>query len=217
MKDQPLPKDEQGRHPMYTVVLVALESLLTFLLQYDRSVRQLAKGLVEREAVIEVRTYLPAETFYATFTTRGVLLDFTLPADKTVDGRVTASFTDLVRAFMTAPPHVLEKLLLEGSETVVIELRQLMASFNIQHILTSWWRTGLFGNHQPQPKTNQRIRTLMKKTEQQQQHIDQLNVQLHEQAYDVRHLQYRYRRLQWVTSAVILLLFVMLALMFWVK
>ncbi|MEY2863967.1 MAG: hypothetical protein RLY58_1674 [Pseudomonadota bacterium] len=217
MKDQPLPKDEQGRHPMYTVVLVALESLLTFLLQYDRSVRQLAKGLIEREAVIEVRTYLPAETFYATFTTRGVLLDFALPTDKTVDGRVTASFTDLVRAFMTAPPHVLEKLLLEGSEAVVVELRQLMASFNIQHILTSWWRTGLFGKSQPQPKTNQRIRTLMKKTEYQQQQIEQLTLQTHEQSYELRHMQYRYRRLQWVTSAIIVLLFVLLMLSVFLK
>lgn len=217
MNEQPLPKDEQGRHAVYSVVLIALESLLTFLLEHNRTVRQLAAHLIERQAVVEVRMYLPAETFYATFTARGVLLDFQLAEGQVVAGRVTGSFADLVRAFMSAPAQIIEKLQIEGEPAVVDELRVLMTHFNLQHVFTSWWRTGLLGKHQAQPKTNVRIRGLMKKSEQQQQQIDQLTLSLHERSYDLRQMQYRYQRLQWICLGVMVLAALGCMASFWLQ
>lgn len=217
MKDQPLPEDEQARHPIYSVVLIVLESLLTFLLHHDRYVRQLARGLIAREAVIEIRTYLPAETLYATFTDKGVLLDFKLPAGRSMDGRVTASFSDLVRGFVSAPPAILAKLQLEGDTEVIGELRQLMESFNLQHLLNSWWRYGVFGKSADKDnKTNQRVKPLLKKIDEQKKQLDTLTLQQHEQAYVLRQLQYRYNRLKWSALVVITVLMIaLLGSMFW--
>lgn len=217
MKDQPLPEDEQTRHPIYSVVLIVLESLLTFLLHHDRYVRQLAIGLVARQAVIEIRTYLPAETLYATFTDKGVLLDFKLPDGRTMDGRLTASFTDLVRGFVSAPPAVLDKLQLEGDHEVIGELRQLMESFNLQHLLNSWWRYGVFGKSSRKENKNiQRIKPLLKKIEDQKKQIDTFALQQHEDAYALRQLQYRYNRLKWSALAVMtVLLIALLISLFW--
>ena len=134
MKDSQNQKESEKvaeRHILQTILLIFLESLLTFLLKTDRGSRQVAKTLIQRRAVIEVRTYLPAENFYASFTNKGVLLDFDLPASCKVDGVVTASSPDMLRAFMSAPASVLEKIRVEGDADVVSDLRHLMHIFNV--------------------------------------------------------------------------------------
>ena len=206
--------DDDHRHPVQTVLLITLESLITFLLKTDRSSRQQARALIQREALIEVRTYFPADTFYATFTSKGVLLDFSLPEGRMIDGIVTASIPDLTRAFMTAPPQILEKIRVEGDDELVESLKALMNLFNIQHIMRNWWR-GVWGDDdqaEQEPKYNvKRMRRLQKQADEQQKTIEGLNLQLHEQAYQYRQLQYRYQRLQWITASVGVLLSLVIA------
>ncbi len=209
-------RDDDHRHPVQTVLLIVLESLLTFLLKTDRSSRQQARALIQREALIEVRTYFPADTFYATFTSKGVLLDFALPEGRMIDGVVTASIPDLTRAFMTAPPHILEKIRVEGDDELVQSLQALMNLFNIQHIMRNWWR-GVWGDdeHDPvekEPKYNvKRMRRLQKQVDEQHKTIEDLNLQLHEHAYQYRQLQYRYQRVLWGVSVVGVLLVLIIA------
>lgn len=204
--------DDDHRHPVQTVLLIILESLITFLLKTDRSSRQQARALIQREALIEVRTYFPADTFYATFTSKGVLLDFSLPEGRMIDGIVTASIPDLTRAFMTAPPQILEKIRVEGDDELVESLKALMNLFNIQHIMRNWWR-GVWGDDdqaEQEPKYNvKRMRRLQKQADEQQKTIEGLNLQLHEQAYQYRQLQYRYQRALWMAGTIgVVLLFI---------
>lgn len=207
-------RDDDHRHPVHTVLLIILESLITFLLKTDRRSRQQAHALIQREVVIEVRTYFPADTFYATFTSKGVLLDFGLPEGRMIDGVVTASIPDLTRAFMTAPPHILEKIRIEGDDELVEALRSLMNLFNIQHIMRNWWR-GVWGDEEQQekePKYNvKRMRRLQHQLDEQHKTIEGLNLQIHEQTYQYRQLQYRYQRTLWIAGAVTGLLVLIIA------
>ncbi len=215
MKEQEQRDDEQ-RHPVQTVLLIILESLLTFLLKTDRLSRQQAHTLIQREVIVEVRTYFPADTFYATFTDKGVLLDFSVPEGRIIDAIVTASIPDLTRAFMTAPPQILEKIHVEGDDELVQSLHALMRLFNVQHIMRNWWR-GVWGGDdsdwvEKEPKYNvKRMRRLQKQVDEHHKTIESLGLQLHEQTYQYRQLQYRYQRAIWIAGFIGIMLVLIIA------
>lgn len=218
MKEQQSMDEQDSHHPIQTVTLVVLESLLTFLLHNDASSHQVAHGLIARQAVVEVRTYFPAQTFYATFSDKGVLLDFEKPEHQAVDGLVTASMPDMVRAFLSAPEHILSKIRVDGDEALTEALRQLMGSFNLSTIMRGWWRQ-LWSSepvqHEQPKRESQRVKRLLKRVDEQQKQVEALNLQLHEQNFHLRQLQLRYQRLLWVAGVVIVLLGIsVLALLF---
>lgn len=212
---------EQPSHDtstLFSLVLIVFESLLTFLLRHDTPSQRLAERLIARHAVIRIRTHLPAYTFYATFSHHGVLLDEHPPETDylaTVDGSIPTLF----RAFMTAPPQILDGILIHGDDELVTELRQLMTAFNISNMLSNWIKLPWFGRaktteNQPHAK-QQRVKPLLKRLDEQKKQIEQLNVTIKQQAYDLQQLQYKHRLLVWGSLALIgaLLLFIVVLLM----
>lgn len=194
---------------LLSLVLIVFESLLTFLLRHDHTSQRLAERLVARHAVIRVRTHLPAYTFYATFSHHGVLLDEQAPETEylaTVDGSIPTLF----RAFMTAPPEILDGILIHGDEELVSELRQLMTAFNISNMLSNWISLPWFGRakaaaNQP-PAKQQRIKPLLKRIDDQKKQIEQLNLTVKQQEHALQHLQFQYKMLMYGAAATIVLL-----------
>ena len=219
----PNPQSSDDSQPQETstllsLVLIVFESLLTFLLRHDDASQRLAERLVARHAVIRIRTHLPAYTFYATFSHHGVLLDEQPPETEylaTVDGSIPTLF----RAFMTAPPEILDGILIHGDDELVNELRQLMNAFNISNMLSNWIRLPWFGrakNAAPQPAAKQqRVKPLLKRIDEQKKQIEQLNITIKQQAYDLQQLQFQHRMFIYaagVTVALLLLAVVVLLL-----
>jgi|GEM_PF-2503905 len=205
----------QETSTLLSIVLIVFESLLTFLLRHDTTSQRLAERLIARHAVIRVRTHLPAYTFYATFSHHGVLLDAQAPDAEhlaTVDG----SIPTLLRAFMTAPPQILDGILIHGDDELVTELRQLMTAFNISNMLSNWLSFPWFGKAKPdQPVAKQqRVKPLLKRIDEQKKQIEQLNITIKQQAHELQQLQTQQRILIWSAAiGAVLMLLVILALL----
>ncbi|MFZ3193334.1 MAG: hypothetical protein WA154_09025 [Moraxellaceae bacterium] len=206
--------ESQETSTLFSLVLIVFESLLTFLLRHDTPSQRLAERLIARHAVIRIRTHLPAYTFYATFSHHGVLLDEQAPETEylaTVDGSIPTFF----RAFMTAPPEILDGILIHGEDDLVAELRQLMTAFNISNMLSNWLSFPWFGRAKPDqpPAKQQRVKPLLKRIDEQKKQIEQLNITIKQQAHELQQLQFQHKMLLWSTAigaslllAVILLL-----------
>lgn len=207
----------QETSTLFSVVLIVFESLLTFLLRHDTPSQRLAERLIARHAVIRIRTHLPAYTFYATFSHHGVLLDEQAP-DMDYLATVDGSIPTLFRAFLTAPPQILESILIHGDDELVTELRQLMTAFNISNMLSNWISLPWFGKakaaaNQP-PAKQQRVKPLLKRIDEQKKQIEQLNLSLKQQAHALQQLQFQHKMLLWsATIGTLLLLSVIVLLL----
>ena len=194
----------------FSLVLIVFESLLTFLLRHDPQSQRLAEKLIAQQAVIRIRTHLPAYTFYATFSHHGVLLDDQANAPDYV-ATVDASVPTLLRAFMTAPPHILDSILIHGADDLVADLRQLMTAFNINNMLSYWLSFPWFGRDktttQP-PAKQQRVKPLLKRIDEQKKQIEQLNVTVKQQAHELQQMQFQYKMLAYVAGTAVTLLIV---------
>jgi len=184
-------------HLLHTLVLIVVEASLTFLLKSDQESRKLAQNLIRQQALVELRTSFPATVTYVTFTAKGVLLDSEKPA-RPIDAVVSASFTDLMHGFLTAPASSLKRITIDGSIEFIEELRVLMHSFNIQQIFMHWmksdWIKALIlpeedesGNKRSH-RASRKQRELMKKLNEQKNLMDQMSLQAKEQAFVIAQL-----------------------------
>lgn len=218
MPNRQSPDDSQPQETstLFSVVLIVFESLLTFLLRHDTPSQRLAERLIARHAVIRIRTHLPAYTFYATFSHHGVLLDEQAPETEYL-ATVDASVPTLFRAFMTAPPQILDVILIHGDDELVTELRQLMTAFNVSNMLSNWISLPWFGRtkaaaSQPASK-QQRVKPLLKRIDEQKKQIEQLNVTVKQQAHELQQLQFRHKMLIWAASITVVTLLLLVVLL----
>ena len=188
---------------MQTIALVVLESFLTFLLQSDRQSKKLAQHLIQQQALVELRTHFPSTVIFVTFTSRGVLLDAKRP-ERPIDAVITASLKDLIHGFFTAPASSMRRIQIDGPIELIEELRVLMSSFNLQEIINHWVQSDWFKSllvptktvdENGEPISNGRSsrhhRTLIKKLNDQQLLVDQMNLQAKEQMYVIEKLHKR--------------------------
>jgi hypothetical protein len=186
-----------------TVVLVLLEAFLTFLLQSDRKSKKLAQHLIQQQALVELRTSFPSSVVFVTFTSRGVLLDAKRP-ERSIDAVITAPLKDLVHGFFTAPAASMRKIQIDGPIDLIEELRALMSSFNLQEMINHWLQSDWFKSilvpnktvdENGEPLSNGRSsrhqRNLIKKLNEQQLIVDEMNLQAKEQAYVIEKLHKR--------------------------
>ncbi len=186
-----------------TVALVILEAFLTFLLQSDRQSKRLAQHLIQQQALVELRTSFPSIVIFVTFTSRGVLLDAKKP-ERAIDAVITASFKDLVHGFFTAPASSMRRIQIDGPIELIEELRVLMSSFNLQEIINHWLQSDWFksllvptktvdenGDPISSGRSSRQHRTLIKKLNDQQLLVDQMNLQAKEQMYVIEKLHRR--------------------------
>jgi hypothetical protein len=186
-----------------TMTLVVLEAFLTFLLESDRRSKRLAQHLIQEQALVELRTSFPSAVIFVTFTSRGVLLDAKRP-ERAIDAVITAPLKDLIHGFFTAPASSMRKIQIDGSIELIEELRVLMSSFNLQEIINHWLQSDWFKSLLVPNKTvddngepisnghsSRHQRALLKKLNEQQLLVDQMNLQTKEQLYVIAKLHKR--------------------------
>jgi len=205
-----------------TIALVVLEAFLTFLLESDRRSKKLAQHLIQQQALVELRTSFPSTVIFVTFTSRGVLLDATRP-ERSIDAVITAPFKDLIHGFFTAPASSLRRIQIDGPIELIEELRVLMSSFNLQEMINHWLESDWFksllvptktvddnGDPISTGRSSKSQRALIKKLNEQQLLVDQMNLQAKEQNYVINKLHKRMKIL--MTIGIVLLGFLAVGL-----
>lgn len=177
------------RNVFQSFLLIVIETLLTFLLKHDRTSKLQAQNLIQRRAIICFKTYLPSDTFYVTFAPQGVLFDYEIAANSPICATVTASTPDLLRAFLTARPHIMERIRITGDKILADELHQLMECFNVPQILSDWRHWLDFRNNRDVTPVSQRMKPLMRRIDEQRNQISHMQVVTKEQAYEIRNLK----------------------------
>ena len=202
------------RNVFQSFLLIVIETLLTFLLKHDRTSKLQAQNLIQRRAIICFKTYLPSDTFYVTFAPQGVLFDYEIAANSQISATVTASTPDLLRAFLTARPHIMERIRITGDKILADELHQLMECFNVPQILSDWRHWLDFRNNRDVTPVSQRMKPLMRRIDEQRNQISHMQVLTKEQAYEIRSLKRNNRILLASCSLMLIVLLVMLFLKF---
>ena len=189
MPKQQTPKE---RNLFQSFLLIVIETLLTFLLKHDRMSRIHAQHLIQKRAVICIKTYLPSDTFYVTFAPKGVLFDFELEINAKIDATVSASTVDLLRAFFTGKSIAFEKITIKGDDHLNTELRHLMEYFNIPQIVSDW-RHWFSYNPMDVTPLSQRIKPLVKRIDEQRLQLSNMTLAAKQQSYEMRQVKKYYQ------------------------
>lgn len=204
----------QERNFFHSFLLIVIETLMTFLLKHDRMSRLHAQHLIQKRAVICVKTYLPSDTFYVTFAPQGVLFDFDIVKNTPIDATVTASAINLFRAFFTARPVAFEKISIKGEQQLSNELRHLMEYFNIPQILSDWRSWFRFDSTDVTP-VSQRMKPLLRRIDEQRLQLSNMSIASKQQAYELKIVKQRYQLLLVGLSSLIVVLIIALAYTWW--
>ncbi len=200
---------------LQTLALVVLEAILTFLLDSDSQSKKLAQRLIRQQALVELRVFFPSTVIFVTFTSRGVLLDAIRP-ERSIDAVIMASLTDLIRGFFAAPAASLRRIQIDGPIELIEELRILMDSFNVQKMIKHLLDSERFKsflvptkdvNEDGETLLNGRSKrnqsALVKKLNQQQLLVDQMNLQAKEQVYVIDQLRKRMKILMTIGAVLV--------------
>ncbi len=125
-------------HTFEMVFLVVVESLLTVLLRFDSKLRQRAYPLVVKDTLIVIRSYLPHDEIYVTFTFKGVLLDSQMPAHKErADVIVNAHSFEIINAIISDKDKTVEKLQFLGETEQVTLFKEFLLELSISSLINS--------------------------------------------------------------------------------
>lgn len=202
------------RNVFQSFLLIVIETLLTFLLKHDRTSKLQAQNLIQRRAIICFKTHLPSDTFYVTFAPQGVLFDYEIASNAKINATVVASTPDLLRAFLTARPHIMERIRITGDQILAEELHQLMECFNIPQMMSDWRHWLDFRNNRDVTPVTQRMKPLMRRIDEQRSQISHMQVISKEQAHEIRSLKRTNRILLASCSLMLIALVVMMFLKF---
>lgn len=211
MPKQQAPKE---RNLFQSFLLIVIETLLTFLLKHDRMSRIHAQHLIQKRAVICIKTYLPSDTFYVTFAPQGVLFDFNIEMNAKIDATVSASTLDLLRAFFTGKSMAFEKIKITGDEQLNSELRHLMEYFNIPQIVSDWRHWFSFNSMDVTP-LSQRIKPLIKRIDEQRLQLSNMTLAAKQQAYEMRQLRKQYQMMIGALAFLVISLIIALIYTWW--
>ena len=116
-------------HSFLSIILVFIESALTLLLRLDSDLRKAAYPLAKQGTVVCLRLYLPHVQVFATFSYKGVLLDASLPANRSEpDVIINAYSIEILKALATHNSETIDKLQMRGE----LEKVQLVKGFITQ-------------------------------------------------------------------------------------
>ena len=175
-------------HLLHSIILIILETIVTFLLKHDRASRIHAKSFVQNKVTIAFKTFLPASDFYVTFDNKGILFDPDLTESNQVETfTVSASSIDLVRFLLTGNDRHLRRMRLFGGEEWHDQFRLFMHSLTLPMLFADWksWLSKQQSNNLPQRS----LEPLLNKLELQRIEISQLELEVKEQHNDLKSLE----------------------------
>lgn len=125
-------------HSLLNIILVFVESAMTLLLRLDSELRKAAYPLAKQNTVVCLRLYLPHVEIFATFSSKGVLLDAALPIDRTEpDVIINAYSIQVFNAMTTHDVETTEKLQIRGEVTQVQLVKQFIMQMGLGGVIQS--------------------------------------------------------------------------------
>lgn len=205
-------QNQSHMHLLQSMILIFLETSITFILKNDRVARQHAKAFFLNRTSIEFNVYMPTTRFYVSFDQRGVFFDLKKPEDiSEADIVLTASAFDLLNLILTANSKAVKNISIKQQEHLHKDLRLLLQSLSLPAVLADWRYWLSAGDEQTQlPKHS--VQSLSKHIEQQRNEITRLQIKLKSSNYDLKQLQRKHKILWFTNIALIASLVVCLIL-----
>ncbi|KRU23038.1 hypothetical protein [Psychrobacter piscatorii] len=123
-------------HSLLNIILVFIESALTLLLRLDPELRKAAYPLAKQGTVVALRLYLPHVEVFATFSTKGVLLDAELPVGRSEpDVVINAYSIQVINAITTHDRETTEKLQMRGESVQVQLVKQFIMQLGLGSLI----------------------------------------------------------------------------------
>ena len=123
-------------HSFLNIILVFIESALTLLLRLDPELRKAAYPLAKQGTVVALRLYLPHVEVFATFSTKGVLLDAQLPVGRSEpDVVINAYSIQVINAITTHDSETTEKLQMRGESVQVQLVKQFIMQLGLGSLI----------------------------------------------------------------------------------
>ena len=139
-------------HSLINIILVFIESALTLLLRLDPELRKAAYPIDKQETVVALRLYLPHVEVFATFSTKGVLLDDRLPIGRTEpDVVINAYSIQVINAITTHDSETTEKLQMRGESVQVQLVKQFIMQLGLGSLIQGVIKKIKGGKSKPKP------------------------------------------------------------------
>ena len=197
-------------HSISNIVLVFTESALTLLLRLDPELRRAAYPLAKQGTVVALRLYLPHVEIFATFSTKGVLLDAQLPVGRSEpDVIINAYSLQVINAITTHDSEATEKLQMRGESVQVQLVKQFIMQLGLGGLIQGLIKKIKGGKGKSKPtddelaekKNNYKVRI-----KEQQTQINTLTMKNRELETTVKELQSKQKTLIIVTIAALILM-----------
>ena len=197
-------------HSFLNIILVFIESALTLLLRLDPELRKAAYPLAKQGTVVALRLYLPHVEVFATFSTKGVLLDAQLPIGRSEpDVVINAYSIQIINAITTHDSETTEKLQMRGESIQVQLVKQFIMQLGLGSLIQGLIKKIKGGKAKTKPteadleekKNNYKLRI-----KEQQTQINTLTIKNRELETTVKELQSKQKTLMIVTVVALVIM-----------
>ena len=197
-------------HSFLNIILVFIESALTLLLRLDPELRKAAYPLAKQGTVVALRLYLPHVEVFATFSTKGVLLDAQLPVGRSEpDVVINAYSIQVINAITTHDSETTEKLQMRGESIQVQLVKQFIMQLGLGSLIQGLIKKikGHKGKTKPteaemeEKKENYKLRI-----KEQQTQINTLTIKNRELETTLKELQSKQKTLMTVTVVALIIM-----------
>lgn len=195
---------------LLNIILVFIESALTLLLRLDPELRKTAYPLAKQGTVVALRLYLPHVEVFATFSTKGVLLDAQLPIGRSEpDVVINAYSIQVINAITTHDSETTEKLQMRGESVQVQLVKQFIMQLGLGSLIQGLIKKfkGGKGKSKPTEKEMADKKSSYKlRIKEQQTQITTLTIKNRELETTVKELESKQKMLVIVTIAALVIM-----------
>ncbi len=197
-------------HSLLNIILVFIESALTLLLRLDPELRKAAYPLAKQGTVVALRLYLPHVEVFATFSTKGVLLDAQLPVGRSEpDVVINAYSIQVINAITTHDRETTEKLQMRGESLQVQLVKQFIIQLGLGSLIQGLIRKIKGGKGKTKPtdaEMAEKKDNYKQRIKEQQTQINTLTIKNRELETTVKELQSKQKTLTIVTVVALVIM-----------
>jgi len=197
-------------HSLLNIILVFIESALTLLLRLDPELRKAAYPLAKQGTVVALRLYLPHVEVFATFSTKGVLLDAQLPVGRSEpDVVINAYSIQVINAITTHDRETTEKLQMRGESLQVQLVKQFIIQLGLGSLIQGLIRKMKGGKGKTKPtdaEMAEKKDNYKQRIKEQQTQINTLTIKNRELETTVKELQSKQKTLMIVTVVALIIM-----------
>lgn len=190
-------------HSLLNIILVFIESALTLLLRLDPELRKAAYPLAKQGTVVALRLYLPHVEVFATFSTKGVLLDAELPIGRSEpDVIINAYSVQIINAISTHDSEATEKLQMRGESVQVQLVKQFIMQLGVGNLIRGViqkFKGGKDKSHPTDAEMADKKESYQLRIKEQQTQINTLTIKNRELETTLKELQSKQKTLMIVT------------------